>query len=347
MNSRSGDVDLARFLASLFIMTHHLFVIGFSKYQFFGTWIYVEFFLIITGYYTAKHFDGKNYDNPVKESIIYTLKKFIPFLPYTIITTVLLYLLNLIPRLLAGELNIKGFIFSFVDDFIFDILLVTESYNKQPLNGSLWYISAMFIIFPLFSWLMQIRNRYWILFITSIYSLFYYGAMGVRAFTLSYQDFFRIITGLCLGALVYELIYVFSDYINKTNKYILTVIEIITFIIPIIIIIKYLGSTRFILLCFTVCLAIMLPNLSYTSKIGGECKVFTYLGRLSMPIYIIHWFIGSLIEYLSNNLFLWSDTIKIVLFFGGTIIVAMIAMYLVDHWKWFQNVIKKPIILKD
>lgn len=345
MNSRSGNVDLARFIASIFIMTAHLCIMDFSNYYLHDSWIYVEFFLLLTGYYTAKHFDSKNYSNPMKESIVYTIKKFIKFLPYTIVITVLMYLLNLIPKLVAGELNIKGFIFSFVDDFVFDILLITESYVKPPLDAPLWYISAMFIIFPLFSWLMQIRNRYWIIFITSTYSLFFYGVNGVIDYTSTYKDLLRVMAGLCIGAFIYEFIYAFSDYISKINKNVLTLLEIITFIIPVIITFFNLGSRRFILFCFTVCLAIMLPNLSYTSNIKG--KVFTYLGRLSMPIFIIHWFIGLLIECLSNNLFLWSNTIKIVLYYGVIIIVSMIAMYLVDHWKWFQNVIKKPIILKD
>lgn len=338
MKSRSGNVDLVRFIVSIFIMIEHLYIV--LGYRPFGDfWIYVEFFLIITGYYTAKHFDSKNYDNPMKESIIYTLKKFIPFLPYTIITTTLMYLLYLIPKLMSGELNINGFIFGFVDNYIFDILFVIESYSRS-LVAPLWYLGAMFIIFPLFSWLMQIRNRYVIMIISSLYSLFYYGVIASIG-----NDCLRVIAGLCVGTFIYEFIYTFGEYINKINKIVLSLLEIITFLSPIIITIFNLGSEKFILFCFTVCLAIMLPNLSYSSNIKG--KVFTYLGKLSMPIFIIHWLIGSLIEYVSDNVFLLSNTIKIVLFFGWTIIVAMLAMYLVDHWKWFQNVIKKPIILKD
>lgn len=344
MNSRSGNVDLARFIASMLIMTRHIGLIGITNYSFPDSWIYVEFFLIITGYYTAKHFDGKNYDNPIKEGIIYTLKKFIVFIPYTIITTTLMYLLTLIPKLLSGELNINGFIFGFVDKYIFDILLVTESFD-MPLVGTLWYLSALLIVFPLFSCLVQLKNRYWIICITSIYTLYFYSIKGIGQYFLHENAFYRVLAGLCLGVFIYEFIFIFDKHINKINKTLLSIIEIVTFFIPIVFIFNNLGSLRFILFCFTVCLAIMLPNLSYTSNI--KCKVFTHLGRLSMPIFIIHWFIGSLIEYLSNNLFLWSDTIKIVLFFGGTILVSMIAMYLVDHWKWFQNIIKKPIILKD
>lgn len=100
-NIRSGNVDLARFICSLIIMTFHLNVLWGWNYPFQGGGIFVEFFLIITGYYTAKHFDNKKYNNPMKESIIYTLNKFIPFLPYTIITTILMYLFNYLPQFLS------------------------------------------------------------------------------------------------------------------------------------------------------------------------------------------------------------------------------------------------------
>lgn len=78
MNSRSGNVDLARSISALLVVAHHFSILGFSNYSFYGAWIYVEFFLIITGYYTTKHFDRKNYSNPMKESVIYTLKNLFP-----------------------------------------------------------------------------------------------------------------------------------------------------------------------------------------------------------------------------------------------------------------------------
>ena len=53
---------------------------------------------------------------------------------------------------------------------------------------------------------------------------------------------------------------------------------------------------------------------------------------------------GRLIHTLGENL---SNINKLVLYYSVSIIVAMIFMYLVEHWKWFQNLIKKPIMLKD
>lgn len=272
MNKRSGNVDLARFIASILIMTHHIFYFGYNN-PFSGGWIYVEFFLIITGYFTAKHFDGKNYDNAMKESVIYTIKKFIPFLPYTITFTILINLQYMILNVVSGELNIIGALFALTEKFYTDILLVTESFTHLAI-GPLWYLSALFIVFPLFCLLMQLRNRYWIMFTTATYSLLYYGVFGFGIDDLHNPPctFYRVVAGMCVGAFIYEFVYAFNDYIKNINKWISTIIELLTFILPIVIILKNLDANRFILFCFTVCLAIMLTNLSYTSKIGGGVR---------------------------------------------------------------------------
>ena len=68
-----------------------------------------------------------------------------------------------------------------------------------------------------------------------------------------------------------------------------------------------------------------------------------------MVLFIIHWVIGSLLQYLinSNIIKLNNDLEKVILFYGVTIITAMIIMYIIDHWKWYQKIIRTPLILKD
>ena len=57
-NNRSGCIDIIRFIGALLIMAHHMYNIGLQYYPFWDCWIYTEFFLLITGYYTAKHFEN-------------------------------------------------------------------------------------------------------------------------------------------------------------------------------------------------------------------------------------------------------------------------------------------------
>ena len=61
---REGKIELMRFLAILMIMCDHMGTIGLKELDrpFTGTWIYVEFFLILSGYFTASHFSYSQID---------------------------------------------------------------------------------------------------------------------------------------------------------------------------------------------------------------------------------------------------------------------------------------------
>lgn len=74
-NNRSGFIDIIRFIAALLIMAHHMYHIGLQYYPFWDCWIYTEFFLLITGYFTAKHFENYGGGNRSKDAILYTIKK--------------------------------------------------------------------------------------------------------------------------------------------------------------------------------------------------------------------------------------------------------------------------------
>lgn len=89
----------------------------------------------------------------------------------------------------------------------------------------------------------------------------------------------------------------------------------------------------------------MFTGYSYTNKyIKG--KLVVYLGKLSMPIFIIHWYIGTVINELTKY-FLLNNEIKLVLYYGMTILVALVTLYTVEHWKWYQKIICGEIKLRD
>lgn len=114
---RSGNVDIAKFIACLLIMAHHLHILGIESYPFYNSWIYVEFFLMITGYYTCAHYDGKEVTNKIKDGLSYTLRKFATILPYTVVVTVLAYVTDGVYKLICHEWSISSFVYSFLMNF--------------------------------------------------------------------------------------------------------------------------------------------------------------------------------------------------------------------------------------
>ena len=59
-NSRMAIVDLWKFIAAVMIMIHHLYYLSPAfegkDYPGYFAWIYVEFFFILTGFFTYRHF---------------------------------------------------------------------------------------------------------------------------------------------------------------------------------------------------------------------------------------------------------------------------------------------------
>ena len=98
-SGRMAIVDLWKFIAAVMIMVHHLYevapVFENRDYPGYFSWIYVEFFFILTGYFTYRRFARKDRREDVfRSTLSYTWQKFKPFLPYTTIAITLQYLLS-------------------------------------------------------------------------------------------------------------------------------------------------------------------------------------------------------------------------------------------------------------
>lgn len=104
-NEKNSFLELWRFIAALLIMATHMYNFGVDNYYFRETWIYVEFFLIITGFFTAKHFDGHNCDDYMLEALRYTWSKYKPLLPYTSMATVCAYSIYICKTISVSDIN--------------------------------------------------------------------------------------------------------------------------------------------------------------------------------------------------------------------------------------------------
>lgn len=76
------NIELLRFIGMLMIMGHHLYHIGYNdSYICKNCWVWVDFYFILTGAFTYKHFSSRqNSVNPGSEALSYTFQKFKRFL---------------------------------------------------------------------------------------------------------------------------------------------------------------------------------------------------------------------------------------------------------------------------
>lgn len=108
----------------------------------------------------------------------------------------------------------------------------------------------------------------------------------------------------------------------------MTGILILTYLVPIVLACLRVSLLRIVLLCFIVNVALIFSEV--TAIPIFENRLCTYLGKLSMPIYIWHLAIGKLLYECFGG---YPMTWKVVGYFGGTILVSIVNLAIVNRVK--------------
>ena len=227
--SRIDFIDILRFVFIIFILyIHFMFIItGGDEFRFRGSYIFVEAFLFITGYFTASHFNKskiRKLDKKAEASISYTFKKFSAFIPYIIVAI-----------LLGLFFHLKHMQGSFVSYFIEVAkipvdLLFGSAIIYTGFSGPLWYSSALFLAFPLFCLIMQnknyknIRNLVFLISIPLFICFTNLDTLGVGAII-------RVFFDLLIGATIFDFArHVSKVKFNARGRIFLQVFETLSFV---------------------------------------------------------------------------------------------------------------------
>lgn len=166
-NKRISVLGLIKFLAAIAIIYFHVFPEGHWSHL----WLLVEIFFFITGYFTFKHFRkkenrGKTAEQKSKNAISYTAKKFLPLIPFVLVAIAIKYT-ALILRNDGTSLP------SILKILPLDILLLNS--QTSELNWPLWYLSATLIVFPLFCYMCQTKQKHtlYIILFTSVIAYYF------------------------------------------------------------------------------------------------------------------------------------------------------------------------------
>lgn len=286
-NKRISVLGLIKFFAAIAIVYFHTLPTDPSTHWW-HLWLLVELFFFITGYFTFKHFRkkenrGKTLEQQSKNAISYTVKKFLPLIPFVIVAIVIKYIALLLR-------NDGATLSSIMKILPLDILLLNS--QTAELNWPLWYLSAMLIVFPLFCLLCQTKRKntlYITLFTTVVvyYFNFFKGDISGPSCLI------RAFIGMSAGILVYALSTCIRKNvaISKNSKLMLVI-----FLVLITVSILCLYPSRLnngyelygsIFLIMTILwLSILLSGKTFLSHISSP--LMDYLERISMIIYMIH-----------------------------------------------------------
>jgi len=352
----NGIISFWKFMFCILIVLHHSFVLakeGETPLFFKGS-IGVEFFFLVSGYLLAKKALQKNNNNNEslgKETIQYIWKKYKIFLPYTICA-------GIIAIALINIMNTKNSLYNTITSIYEIFLLRMAGFKGFVLNGSTWYISSMLmcmiILYPL---IRKYKDKFLklvapvILIIGfGIFSKYYTHLRNPEKWLgLTYKGNIRAFLELLLGAELYLICEKLKKIdFTKFGKIFITLVEIGCFIIPFLLshfVIKSakLDYITLIIISLGVVLAFSEQTLEY--KLFNN-RVFYWLEKLSLPIYILHM---PLRFYFENAA--WTSSFSyyqiMALYVPLVLSSSIILMYIVEYFKekhFYLNKFKNLII---
>jgi len=290
--TRNQYVDIWRLIAALIIVVLHSYHLeGWdSGKPFMSGKIFVEFFFVLTGFFTTKFSTGNN-NISIKDAMNYAYRKYKPLWYYTFPYVLLVFFIR-------SFLNGSGINFRRFLNALLEGLLIIKGSNV----GQLWYLVALLPLIPFFLFISsKIPTKLWIIIecVTGIHFYLVY-CQYPSHFPVFY---YRAFAGLCMGGIAYFL----TTCLNKlpdlvrVNRVIITDILSITgnCILLFIVFGAYTNS-----LDFRVAVAGFVIGLSLILSGNRECKtkamkLVSDLGRVySFSIYVVHLPIADFTAYL-------------------------------------------------
>ena len=319
---RDSSIELLRFLASMFIVCGHMYYIelGDVRRPFADSWYYVEFFLILSGFFTAKRFSSEEKPG-IDRAVNYTWRKYRAYLPMVIPAIVIFYIINC--------MKFKGDLISRIQTFEnmpYEAMLLSSANTDGTLLFPLWYISATFLVSPFVCLISQIKNKYLKGSIAFYLSVFFY----LNTYDFGSHNFpnqlIRAFCGMMLGVLAYTICeQIKSKQLSIKKRWMLTILWFICYVFPLLTGFLNIRLLRFVLICFFFTVILVFTDQLMIKK--TDIPFFRYLGKLSLPIYIWHPVVGQVIKPFIRNC---SEHVQMLLFFGTTILVAIVSVWIIN-----------------
>lgn len=331
---RMGFVDSFRFLMILLIMSHHIYMFGYSdQYLFSSCWAWVDYFFLLTGFFTMAHFAGQ--DSPgscAKESLTYTFRKMAAYFPLVFLAVTAQYIAAALPFLEAGQP--KKFIHAFYD-WPYEVLLLSSTGIVWPKMPPIWFLSAMALTLPLLVYVI-LRFRDLRLILSWFIPFLYYGYMKINTVRDWPNDMVRAFCCMMFGIFVYFISQKLKSMeLSSLKKIFLTAAELTALLLCLYITIFNKATMNLLPLLFFVHSVILLSGRSHTAGIKGS--LCTYLGALSMPMFLLHWPVGTIAMRLAAG-----NTGRLCIYYAGTILLSAAAVFLQRKVKSRQTKADSP-----
>ena len=286
--SRISALGLLKFFASLFIVWRHMrFILGTDAYRFNSSYIFVEFFLMISGYFayrSARTMAGNSIEHKVDLALSYAKKQYLSLLPLIVIST----FVSLVVCIIIKQPTYRG-IFELIKENIFSILPLAAFI--RGVNVPIWYLSAYILVLPFFILCASSKKYKLTALISSIMAICYYCSMPYP-YTSGMRCLLRAFIGLSCGIIIDIL----AKKIERLklrgsalfSAFIISILTVLLLIAPSDA--NYLTGncgTPLVIALFILILSILFSRGTSLSSIRSN--VLDFLESISTIIYLVHY----------------------------------------------------------
>ena len=343
---RNSLIELIRFIfASVILLFHagsdagilnNIYHIGglevtFFKYGYLG----VDYFFIVSGYLMAREAFNKSsknndYSKLGKETVDFLLKKIRSIMPIYLVACVLVSLYFLV--------NGKDSIF--IVERLPSLLFIQRSgIVEKEFIGLAWYLSSMLLCMAILYPLLRKHNQIFSLIYGPLFGVLIIGYLINTTGSLSgvsdwigvtYKCNYRAFAELSFGAACFEISRRIGERKWKNGKKFLFSLSATLF--TLLSVAATLSANRIfndgcILLCMCVFVTIFFGEVGFFSQTRAlyNNKVFIYLGKLSMPMFLLQNVLHYWVSYVYQGR---SIVLKISIVYLGTILLSVIVLYI-------------------
>ena len=355
----NGNISIWKFIFALLILVHHcIYLYGYHSKLFVAASIGVEFFFIVSGYLLAKkvyqedlHKDKRTL---YQATLQYIFKKIKSFLPYLLFAYFIYVLIDII-------FTSHGLTYWL--QTLYSISLIQMAGTNEPsFVSAFWYLSGlilgMSIIYPLLKTYKKNFSCLWAPIIAIFILGFLLHPINGRYYLRTYSHWYgfayvgmlRAIMELLLGVIAYELCEKIKTIkFSKIGSLILSLIQIGCF--GLVIIANSLWDKRsldgiYILLILIGVIIGFSENTLFFEKCNN--KIFYYLEKLSLPIFLNTFIFQIILSYLklADVINIWYVVLlNIVLTILFAIFELWILPYILKLLNYIKNKFLKVIIL--
>lgn len=184
-NNKNSYIELCRFIACYLIFSFH------SLGIFPGGWIMVEFFYMLSGYFTMKYM--RRIHNNIDDVVVsYPLKKLGRIMPYALCGVVLNMVCTIVVKQLKGKAVVRFLEYAIVNVLFLPLTgvlpynnYVSDDYSIFYLiSNELWYVCTLFIAIPVMILIVSICHEITIKWLSIYCPFLIYGYIIYKSGTI-------------------------------------------------------------------------------------------------------------------------------------------------------------------